>query len=526
MKRSLLVFAALLLPATAVVPSVHEAEAGPPQGHGSDFNNDGYADVVIGDGYDDVSAVEDSGSVWVMPGSAAGPRAGNVQRWSRVSTGISGDPDVNDYFGYVWATGNFNGDAFDDLAVCILGAKVAGVDDAGAVVVLFGSGTGLHGTGSKLFSRNTVGVPGAPTSGERWCEYGLASGDFTGDGRDELVVVSEVATVGAVNGAGSITVLKGSPTGPTGAGAVEITQNSASVPGAPETNGNLGSYGLGVGDFNGDGYDDLTVDIENLTVNGHARAGGFYTFFGGSTGLHTSGSQLITKATAGIPGAPEASGFFGYGHPAVADWNRDGYDDIVIPDPYATVDAIDNAGQVMLLRGSEPGLKGAGGKTIHQGSSDVPGAVEADDYFGYLATSAGDFNGDGRPDLVVGASYEDLGAETEAGAFYTFPGTATTIGTIGSKIWTQDTAGVLGSAKAGNQFSGTPSWSGDFNGDGYDDLVVALSYGDVGALDAAGFVMVFRGSAGGITATGLKSFRRGQMPGGTDEANGYFGYAL
>ncbi len=160
-------------------------------GGGPDFNNDGYDDLVLGDGYHDEPGAVDAGVVWVMPGSAGGPRVAHAQKWSQQTPGIPGDVGLDDYFGYVWTTGNFNGDNYDDLAVCVLGERVAGVDGAGAVVIIFGSSGGLSQTGAKLISRNTAGVPGDPTASERWCQYSLAAGDFDGNGRDDLVVASE-----------------------------------------------------------------------------------------------------------------------------------------------------------------------------------------------------------------------------------------------------------------------------------------------------------------------------------------------
>jgi hypothetical protein len=496
------------------------------RGNGPDFNDDGYADLVMGDGYLKVAGVDDAGAIWVVPGGPNGPRAANAKRFSQATAGVAGNVSNVDYFGYVWTTGNFNGDRFDDLAVGVLGEDVNGQNEAGAVTVLFGSASGLRGTGSKTYSRNTAGVPGVATANERWCEYGLAAGDFNGDGKDELVVASNDATVDGVNGAGSITVLRGSATGPTGSGAVEISQASGGVAGNPESGGRFASYGFGVGDFNRDGRDDLTVGMQYLDVGGVENAGGVYVFFGSGSGLRTVGSQLITRATTGVPGNPIADDNFGYGTPAIADWNRDGFDDIVISDSESEVSGQPNAGQVIMLVGSASGLKAGGGKVIHQNSPGVPDAAESGDYFGYPELTSGDFNGDGRADLAVASSYEDSGVGNATGAFFTFPGTSSTIGTAGAKVWSIDSPGVPGTAQPSSYFSEAPLWTGDFDGDGYDDIVASWSYASVGAAGNAGYVMVFRGSPTGTTASGIKSFRRSQLPGGTDVANTYFGYAV
>ncbi len=516
--------AALLVPLAAV----HDPEPGgavAARPRGTDFNGDGYDDLVIADAVFDAGAFS-AGAVWVVPGSATGPRPANVSGWSQSRAGMAGNPEAFDRFGASWTAGDFNADGYHDLGVCIPGERVAGVAGAGAVSVILGSPTGLRATGSKLLSRATAGVPGSPSQFENWCNEGLATGDFNRDGRDDLAVASPYADVGAVDEAGSITVLLSSASGPSGVGAAEISQASPGVPGSPEDGGWLSRVGLRVGDFNGDGYDDLTVSASEMTTDGLPGAGGIYVLRGSQSGLRTNTTQLITRAMPGVPGDPQGSDRFGFGVPAVADWNRDGFDDLVVGDHTADAGGVEESGQIVLLRGSTSGLVAAGGKTIHQDSPGVPGIGEESDQFGGTALSAGDFNGDGRPDVAAGAYLEDVGVGIDAGAFFTFPGTANSIGTTGAKLFTQDTAGVPGAPANVAHFSDGQLWTGDFNGDGYDDLVVPCRWCDIGALYQAGYVMVFRGSPTGTTVGGLRQIKRSSLPGQTDAADGEFGGAF
>ncbi len=217
------------------------------------------------------------------------------------------------------------------------------------------------------------------------------------------------------------------------------------------------------------------------------------------------------------------SNSFGYGTPAIADWNHDGYDDVVITDYNATVGGQTDAGQVILFRGSPTGLTAIGGRVINQNSAGVPDVAEVDDNFGYLGSTTGDFNRDGRPDLAVVTEYESVGADTYAGVFHTFPGTATSIGTTGAKLFTQDTAGIPGAVTANTYFGGDTIWSGDFNGDGFSDLVVPCGYCVVAGINNAGYTIVLRGSASGVTGVGARQIKRSSTPGEADVADTYFG---
>src|SRR5205823_11780539 len=106
----------------------------------------------------------------------------------------------------------------------------------------------------------------------------------------------------------------------------------------------------------------------------------------------------------------------------------------------------------------------------------------------------GDFNRDGHPDIAMSSAYDDFSGLTDPGALYVFATHGTGFTTVGTKVITQNAAGVPGSAESGDNFSLNHVYAGDFNGDGFTDVFVPVDGEDLGST-MAGFVTVLFGSA-------------------------------
>jgi hypothetical protein len=139
-----------------------------------------------------------------------------------------------------------------------------------------------------------------------------------------------------------------------------------------------------------------------------------------------------------------------------------------------------------------------------------------------------DFDGDGRIDLAIGVSFENIGAIRDAGQINILYGGTDGLTAAGDQAWSQDTAGVLGAsegppaADAGDAF-GTALSSGDFDRDGYADLAIGVPLEGVGAADHAGGVSVLYGSANGLTATGDQFLTQTALPDAPETGDGFGG---
>jgi hypothetical protein len=396
-----------------------------------DFNDDGYDDLAVGIPGARIDGQETAGAVQVMYGSDTGLDNVGTQEWSRGSDGIEGTVTAFDQFGQELTTGDYDGDGYSDLAIGVPYANVNGYDNAGAVHILYGRGTGLSDLGNELLTQDTNGFDASSAEADDFFGQTLTSGDFNGDGMDDLAT----GTPNEDNGddfadAGSFQIFfgRGGGSGDWGIirfGSVDDPQHWTAdsndyVEGAMEA-GDLLGYSLAAGDFNGDGYDDLAAGLPLETHGTGAGAlelaGAVNVFQGGATGLVATAAHPARLWHQDIPDmVDEAAGAERFGISLVAaDFDNDGDDDLAIGVLNNLVFGL-NLGSVHLMYGSGVGLTTAGNELVYD-----PLDPNAADGFS-ISTTAADYNGDGFVELVVGASRDQPPGVTadDAGSVLTF----------------------------------------------------------------------------------------------------------
>jgi hypothetical protein len=485
-----------------------------------DFNGDGFDDLAIGASGATISGKLNAGAVHVLYGTATGLSATGDQYWNLNSPGVNGEASYDDFFGGVLAAGDFDGDGFDDLAIGALSKGAFGETNVGTVNILYGSPTGLTATGDQHWTQNSDGVNGVAHAGDGF-GGALAAGDFNNDGRDDLAIGVLGDDIPGVASAGSVNVLYGSASGLTASGDQQWSQGSAGIEGVPAAGERFGAE-LAVGDFNGDGRDDLAIGVFRDVVNGIFEAGSVNIIYGSGGGLTSSGDQLFNQATTGISGTPETSDEFGYAV-AVGDFDGDNFDDLAIGAPSGNVGGDDNAGEVNVLYGSGAKIQVAGEHLITRDS--LGGISVAGERFG-AALAAGNFNGDGRDDLVIGAPSATIGGLFGVGYVQIVYGAASGLTSSGTQFIHQDSTGVL-DTNQGNDGFGEAVAAGDYNNDGRDDLAIGVRGQVVGGFSSAGQVAVLLGSATGITTTGDQIWNAGSTGiDGPFQEGGSFGAAV
>ena len=296
---------------------------------------------------------------------------------------------------------DFNNDGFADLAVGVAGENLGATGNAGAVNILYGTASGLTGTGSRLFTQDSPGVPGGSEPGDGFGET-LAIGDFDGDGFADLAVGVTLEDLGAIVDAGAVNVLYGTTGGLTGTGSQLFTQDSPGVGSSAEGEDAFGGT-IAAGDFDGDGFADLAVGVWRENVGAAANGGAVNVLYGTTGGLTGNGSQFFTQDSPGVPGVVEPDDEVGLALGA-GDFNRDRFLDLAVGAPGEDYGAADRGGAVNLLPGSAGGLTGTGSQLFTRESPGVPGSAQQNDGFGFISLAVGDFDGDGAADLAAGVA--------------------------------------------------------------------------------------------------------------------------
>jgi hypothetical protein len=356
-----------------------------------DVDNDGFDDLVVGVPGEDLGGVEFGGAVHVLGGAGGGLTGSGSQLFTQDSPGVGDSAEGFDGFGEALATGDFDNDGFDDLAVGVHREDLGSLSEAGAVNVLPGAPGGLTGTGSQLLTQDSPGV-GSIAEVLDVFGYAVAAGDFNRDGFADLAVGAAFEDVGAVQAAGAVNVLPGAPGGLTGTGSQLLAQDSPGVPGSAELDDVFGSA-LATGDFDNNGFTDLAVGVpgENL---GAVEAGAANVLLAAGGGLTGAGGQLFTQDSPGVPGVAEED-FFAEGLTA-ADFDDDGFDDLAVGVPGEDVGAVMEAGAANVAYGAAGGLTATGSQLFSQDTPGMPDTAEDNDGFALALAASGPQRARGR----------------------------------------------------------------------------------------------------------------------------------
>jgi len=467
-----------------------------------DVNGDGLADVIVGVRFADPSSGADAGSSYVIYGTAS---PSDIDLSSLGSSGFRIDgAAAGDNSGWsVASAGDVNGDGRADVIVGAPYADPPSRNAAGSSYVIYGTASPSNVNLASLDGSSGFRIDGA-AAGDNSGISVASAGDVNGDGRADLIVGAYYADPFSRNLAGSTYVVYGNAS-PSDVDLSALGARGFRIDGAGAGD-NSGKSVASAGDVNGDGLADVIVGAPYADPAGlisRSNAGSSYVVYGNASPSDVDLSSLGSGGFRIDGDSRHAGDNSGWSVASAGDVNRDGFADVIVGAPYADPSSGSSAGSSYVIYGkaapSDVDLSFAGFSGFR-----VDGAA-AGDQSGWSVASAGDVNGDGLADVIVGAPYADPSSRADAGSSYVIYGKASPsdvdLSSLGSSGFRAD------GGAAGDLSGYSVASAGDVNGDGRADVIVGAPLANPSSRSGAGSSYLFGfGTAlvsypGAITAT-------------------------
>lgn len=457
-----------------------------------DIDGDGFDDTLVGAARTDINGYYSGSSYVVFGGDGPFPASMSLADLDGQNGFRLDGPRVYMEAGRsVAGAGDVNGDGFDDL---LIGAPFdyASGDYSGSSYVVFGHARPFPVT---LDLDDVDGESGFRIDGSTPHESSgfsvAAADDINGDGFHDIVIGAPFASHTASQSGSSYVVFGHADNFPARLSLDTLEGSNGFRLDGVAAYDNSGRSVAGGGDINGDGIDDLLIGA-HLSSAGASYAGSAYVLFGrtshfpatinladldGSNGFRIDGAAVDDNA--------------GFSVSCAGDVNADGIEDIIIGSDNAAANGA-GSGSAHVVFGHAGAFPAVIGLANLDGVSGfrVNGA-NTGDFAGNRVSAAGDVNGDGIADILIGAPGADPHDERSGssyvvfGRMQTFPATFELSAVDGHNGFRIDGEAAFDSSGA------SVSRGGDVNGDGIDDFVIGAFGADAGGMDTGATYVVF-----------------------------------
>ena len=471
-----------------------------------DVNGDGIDDLIIGALGGDPNGNSRAGESYVLFGNSSGFSPSlDLSTLDGTNGFVINGIDEGDGSGRsVSGAGDVNGDGLDDLIIGATGGDPNGNPNAGESFVVFGSSSGFSSSldlsaldGTNGFVINGIdGRENHPYSLISVSDYSGGSvsgaGDVNGDGFDDVIIGARAADPNGIYSAGESYVVFGNSSGFSSALDLStLDGTNGFVINGINAEDYSGDSVSGAGDVNGDGIDDLIVGAPYAGYPGQS-----YVVFGSNSEFLSPLDLSTLDGTNGFVINGSDSGASGESVSGAGDVNGDGFDDVIIGAPGF------GHGESYVVFGNDSGFSASLDLRALDGSNGfVINGIDYGDRSGTSVSSAGDVNGDGIDDLIIGTGFADRNGNINVGESYVVFGQS---GGFASSLDLNTLDGTNGftinGIDGGDRSGFSVSSAGDVNGDGIYDVIIGAGFADPNGNSSAGesYVVFGRAESSGV----------------------------
>ena len=406
----------------------------------------------------------------------------------------------------VSGAGDINGDGLDDI---IIGADADG-SGSGASYVVFGKSDGGIVELSMIADEDANENAGFVLNGANWGDLTGRSvsgaGDINGDGLDDIIIGAPLAAPNGRNSGASYVVFGKSDGGIVELSTIAYGDNNDGfvLNGVSEGDFSGWSVSGAAGDINGDGLEDIIISASG------ANSGASYVVFGKSDG------GIVQLSTIADADENDNAGFVvnerdwrGYSVSGAGDVNGDGLDDIIIgalgADPNGS-----NSGASYVVFGKSDGgaveLSMIDDADANNNAGFVLNGVNAGDFSGVSVSGAGDINGDGLNDIIIGTDRAGPNGSNSGASYVVFgksDGGTVELSMIADEDANENAGFVINGVNGFDRSGDSVSGAGDINGDGLDDIIIGAHSASPNGRNSGASYLVFGKSDGNAVELSL-----------------------
>jgi hypothetical protein len=452
-----------------------------------DVNGDGTDDIIIGAHQADPNGQKEAGESYVIFGSSSFPDSLNLSALDGSNGFVVNGVDAYDLAGIsVSGAGDVNGDGFDDI---IIGAHLAnpnGLTYAGESYVVFGAnsfsaslnladldgsnGFVLKGIGSD--DRSGLSVSGA--------------GDVNSDGMDDILIGAYRAATYFASSAGQSYLVFGASSFADSLNLADLDGSNGFVINGIDQSDRSGRSVSGASDVNNDGFDDIIIGANRAAPNGNLSAGESYVVFGASSFADSLNLADLNGSNGFVLNGIDESDFSGRAVSGVGDVNGDGFADVIVGAYFAGPNGNDIAGESYVVFGASTFADSLNLADLDGSNGFVINGSNEGDRSGTAVRGAGDINGDGIDDIIIGAYAADPNGNADGGETYVVFGASTFADSLSLADLNGSNGFVLKGIDAFDRSGKSVSGVGDVNGDGINDILIGASTANPNGIRDAG----------------------------------------